>query len=64
MGWTLSNPGKYAVSVLDPPPNHQLQRTGGQWCFAAFRLCQWSVVILPPPLSGAVRLPEAFCSVP
>jgi hypothetical protein len=30
MRWTPSNPDKYAVPVLDPPPNHPLQRTGGQ----------------------------------
>jgi hypothetical protein len=42
----------------DQGPNNPLQRTGGQWRSKAWWSSQKSVVGLPPPLSGSVRLFE------
>lgn len=39
------------------PPNHPLQRPGGQRRVIAWWPSHSSVVLLPPPLSGSVRLP-------
>jgi hypothetical protein len=46
-------------SKIETTPNHTLQRTRGQRCFAAQCAGCKSVVVPPPPLSVAVRLSQA-----